>query len=182
MTPRGKEASAWASVRKYLARSDEKPLLVHRLDKGASGLLLFAKTEVVQESLHEMFSRRAVERVYLAVVDGQPRTDSGAVTTRLLESDHRPYKVRSLHAGDPPELASRAERACTHWQVIGRDGGRAALLVRLETGKKHQIRVHCRNSDARSWATVSMAVPRFGGSSSMPRSCVSSTPLPGPRF
>ena len=143
VTPREEgRTSAWASVRKYLARSDEKPLLVHRLDKAASGLLLFAKTEVVQESLHEMFSRRAVERVYLAVVDGQPRTDSGAVTTRLLESDQRPYKVRSLHAGDPPELASRAERACTHWQVIGRDGGRAALLVRLETGKKHQIRVH----------------------------------------
>ena len=134
--------SAWASVRKYLARSDEKPLLVHRLDKAVSGLLVFAKTEAVQESLHEMFSRRDVERVYLAVVDGQPHTNSGALTTRLLESDRRPYKVRSLHAVDPPELASRAERACTHWRVIGRDGGRAALLVRLETGKKHQIRVH----------------------------------------
>jgi 23S rRNA pseudouridine1911/1915/1917 synthase len=134
--------SAWASVHRYLACSDEKSLLVHRLDKAASGLLVFAKTEVVQESLHEMFSRRALERVYLAVVEGQPRTDSGAVTTRLLESDRRPYKVRSLHAGDPPALVGRAERACTHWRVIGRDGGRAALLVRLETGKKHQIRVH----------------------------------------
>jgi 23S rRNA pseudouridine1911/1915/1917 synthase len=134
--------SAWAAVHKYLACSDEKPLLVHRLDKAASGLLVFAKTEVVQESLHEMFSRRELERVYLAVVDGQPRTDSGVVTTRLIESDRRPYRVRSLHAGDPPELSNRAERACTHWRVIGRDGGRAALLVRLETGKKHQIRVH----------------------------------------
>jgi len=134
--------SAWASVHRYLACSDEKPLVVHRLDKAASGLLVFAKTEAVQESLHAMFSRRTLDRVYLAVVNGQPRTDSGAVTTRLLESDRRPYKVRSLHAGDPPALAKRAERACTHWRVIGRDGDRAALLVRLETGKKHQIRVH----------------------------------------
>src|SRR5262249_57633476 len=115
---------------------------VHRLDKAASGLLVFAKTEVVQESLHETFARRDLERVYLAVVEGQQRTDSGAVTSRLLESDRRPYKVRSLHAGDPPELGKRAERACTHWRVIGRDEGRAALLVRVETGKKHQIRVH----------------------------------------
>ncbi len=134
--------SAWAAVRRYLAGSGEEPFLVHRLDEGTSGLLVFAKTSAVQESLHETFARHDVERVYLAVVDGQPGADTGTVATRLVESDRRPYKVRSLRGGDPPEVASRAERACTHWQVIGRDGGRAALLVRVETGKKHQIRVH----------------------------------------
>ena len=136
------KTSAWAAVRRYLAGSGEEPLLVHRLDETTSGLLVFAKSAAVQESLHETFARHDVERVYLAVVDGQPGADTGTVATRLLESDRRPYRVRSLRAGDPSALASRAERACTHWRVIGRDGGRAALLVRLETGKKHQIRVH----------------------------------------
>lgn len=134
--------SAWAAVRKYLARSHEEPLLVHRLDEVASGLLVFAKTEPVQQALHAIFARHEVERVYLAVVHGQPRTDSGVVTTRLIESDRRPFKVRSLRAADPPALGKRAERARTHWRVIGRHADRAALLVRLETGKKHQIRVH----------------------------------------
>ena len=134
--------SAWASVRKYLARSNEEPLLVHRLDEVASGLLVFAKHEAVQRALREVFTRHDVERVYLAVVHGQPRTDSGVVRTRLIESDRRPFKVRSLRAADPPSLGRKSEPACTHWRVIGRDAGRAALLVRLETGKKHQIRVH----------------------------------------
>jgi RluA family pseudouridine synthase len=134
--------SAWASVRKYLAASNEAPLLVHRLDEVASGLLVFAKTKVAQQALHGIFARHEVERVYLAVVHGQPPTDSGVVTTRLVESDRRPFKVRSLRATDARELARTAEHACTRWRVIARDAGRAALLVRLETGKKHQIRVH----------------------------------------
>jgi 23S rRNA pseudouridine1911/1915/1917 synthase len=150
---------------------------VHRLDEVASGLLVFAKHEAVQRALHDIFARHDVERVYLAVVHGQPRTDSGVVRTRLIESDRRPFKVRSPRAADPPALGRRAERACTHWRVIGRDAGRAALLVRLETGKKRRIRVHlAERAGTRSWATGSMAAPHSRGSSSMPRSCGSATP------
>ena len=69
---------------------------MHRLDEATSGLLVFAKSAAVQESLHETFARHDVERVYLAVVDGQPDADTGTVATRLLESDRRPYRVRSL--------------------------------------------------------------------------------------
>ena len=138
----GGTASAWADVRRYLARTHQEPYLVHRLDKPASGLLVFAKSVSVQESLRGTFARHDLERVYLTVVEGGPRTDEGVVRTRLLESDRRPFKVRSVRAGDPPQLQARAEQACTRWRVIARAGRRAALLVWLETGKKHQIRVH----------------------------------------
>jgi 23S rRNA pseudouridine1911/1915/1917 synthase len=138
----GGTASAWADVRRYLARAHQEPYLVHRLDKPASGLLVFAKSAAVQKSLEDTFARHDLERVYLAVVQGSPRVDDGVITTRLLESDRRPFKVRSVRAGDPPKLRARAERACTRWRVTARAGGNAAILVSLETGKKHQIRVH----------------------------------------
>jgi len=134
--------SASAAVRKYLARAHAEPFLVHRLDEVASGLLMFAKTEAVQQALHGIFARHDLERLYLAVVQGQPRIGAGVITTRLIESDRRPFKVRSLRAADPAALGAHAERACTRWRVLARAVDRAALLVRLETGKKHQIRVH----------------------------------------
>jgi len=134
--------SAWADVRRYLSREREEPYLVHRLDRPASGLLVFAKSAAVQESLHNTFARHDLERIYLAVVESSPPTEEGVISTRLLESDRRPFKVRSVRAGDPSELRARAELACTRWRVIARAGARTAMLVRLETGKKHQIRVH----------------------------------------
>jgi 23S rRNA pseudouridine1911/1915/1917 synthase len=137
----GGTASAWADVRRYLARTHQEPYLVHRLDKPVSGLLVFAKSVAVQESLQDTFARHDLERVYVAVVEGGPRTDEGVVRTRLLESDRRPFKVRSVRAADPPDLRARAELASTRWRVLVR-AGRTALLVWLETGKKHQIRVH----------------------------------------
>ena len=60
----GGTASAWADVRRYLARAHQEPYLVHRLDKPASGLLVFAKSAAVQKSLEDTFARHDLERVY----------------------------------------------------------------------------------------------------------------------
>lgn len=136
------QTSVWALVRKYLAPRGIEPMLVHRLDEAVSGLLVFAKSQPVHAALVRRFARHDLERAYVAIVDGQPAGDTGSATSDLITSDRPPFRVRSLKRAPGRELRPGAERAVTHWQVLARDGERSALLVRLETGKKHQIRVH----------------------------------------
>jgi len=107
---------------------------VHRLDRAASGLLVFARSAAGKERLQAQFASHAVERTYLALVEGCPEPPSGTVRSRLL--DDAPGRVRETR--DP----GRGRPAVTHWRVV-RAGARHALLeVRLETGRRNQIRVH----------------------------------------
>jgi RluA family pseudouridine synthase len=108
--------------------------IVHRLDRAASGLLVFARSPLAKERLQAQFAAHAVERTYLALVEGRPAETSGTVRSRLL--DDVPGRVRETR--DP----GRGRSAVTHWRVV-RTGARHALLeVRLETGRRNQIRVH----------------------------------------
>ena len=108
--------------------------IVHRLDRAASGLLVFARSADAKERLQAQFAAHAVERTYLAVVEGRPAQASGTVRSRLL--DDVPGRVRETR--DP----GRGRPAVTHWRVV-RAGARHALVdVRLETGRRNQIRVH----------------------------------------
>jgi len=108
--------------------------IVHRLDRAASGLLVFARSPAAKERLQAQFASHAVERTYLALVEGRPERPSGTVRSRLL--DDAPGRVRETR--DP----GRGRPAVTHWRVV-RAGARHALLeVRLETGRRNQIRVH----------------------------------------
>ena len=101
------------------------------------------ETEVVQESLHETFARRRPSTVSILQWSTGSRH---RLRCRHDSADSNPIAVPTRCGACMRAIRrhsrNRAERACTHWRVIGRDGGRAALLVRLETGKKHQIRVH----------------------------------------
>ena len=115
----------------------EKPgrvFIVHRLDRAASGLLVFTRSLLAKERLQAQFAAHAVERTYLALVEGRPAQTSGTVRSRLL--DDVPGRVRETR--DP----GRGRPAVTHWRAV-RAGARHALLeVRLETGRRNQIRVH----------------------------------------
>ncbi len=134
--------SVWAAVRRHVAPSGTDAYLVHRLDEAASGLLVFAKDVVTQEALKKLFAAHDIDRLYVAVVDGVLREASGTVDQPLVESDVPPYKVRVLTPHAPPGIMARAESAVTHWRRLAVDRGRTAVMVRLETGRKHQIRVH----------------------------------------
>lgn len=112
----------------------ERPGVVHRLDRDTSGLLVVARSEEVHAALQEAIRRREVERRYLALVRGRPRSASGRIDAPLGRDRRDPTK-RSLDTAEPRE-------AITHFEVRETVGEHALLDVRLETGRTHQIRVH----------------------------------------
>ncbi len=125
------------SIREVLARQTRREQdfrIVHRLDQGTSGVLVFAKTVEAQRSLSEQFLERQVEKQYLAIVRGAPEVDSGHILAPIGEDPRTPGKMRID--------AKEGKEAETHWRVVERFG--AAALVRCfpRTGRQHQIRVH----------------------------------------
>ncbi|MBS0627612.1 MAG: RluA family pseudouridine synthase, partial [Verrucomicrobia bacterium] len=107
---------------------------VHRLDREASGVIIFAFTEEAQEKLKSQFEEHSILREYLAVVEGNLTPRTGTWQSYLLEDGT--YYVRSVAD------ISRGKIATTHYEVIGQKGGFSTLKVTLETGRKNQIRVH----------------------------------------
>ena len=109
-------------------------LIVHRLDRYTSGLLLIAKTEAVREALQSQLRRREIRREYLALVSGHPDTETGTIDAPL-GRDRRNRTLMSTHTDKP-------RHAVTHFEVMERLPRTALLRVRLETGRTHQIRAH----------------------------------------
>lgn len=112
-----------------------RPGIVHRIDKDTSGLLVVAKTDVAHEGLARQFAAHSIERRYVAVVNGLPRTNGGVIDAALARSSHDRKKIAIVEEG-------RGKRAVTHWKVIERLRGAAEIECRLETGRTHQVRVH----------------------------------------
>ncbi len=112
-----------------------RPGIVHRIDKDTSGLLVVAKTDVAHEGLAKQFAKHSIDRRYLAIVSGVPRTSGGTVDAPLARSSANRKKIAVVEDG-------RGKRAVTHWKRL--DVLREAALVecRLETGRTHQVRVH----------------------------------------
>ena len=116
-----------------------RPGIVHRIDKDTSGLLVVAKTDAAHEGLAAQFAAHTIERRYLAVCAGHPAPPEGTVATRIGRSDADRKKMAVL-----PDDSRRGKHAITHYRTLRRLGGHAALVeCRLETGRTHQVRVHC---------------------------------------
>jgi 23S rRNA pseudouridine1911/1915/1917 synthase len=117
---------------------DVVPRLVHRLDKGTSGVLLVAKTGRARAELGRQFEEREVEKEYLALVHGDPRGDAGTVdlpiVPEVLREAGRP-RMTTAPIGEGPD-------ARTDWRVEERFGRFALVRFVLHTGRTHQIRVH----------------------------------------
>jgi 23S rRNA pseudouridine1911/1915/1917 synthase len=133
-TERERERTAYAHLTARARRRDGRVFIVHRLDRLASGLLVFATSAGAKRALQSQFAAHTAERAYLAVVEGRVAPAAGVVESRLLED--APGRVRETRRpGD-------GRAAVTRWHVL-RAGARHTLLeVRLETGRRHQIRVH----------------------------------------
>jgi 23S rRNA pseudouridine1911/1915/1917 synthase len=112
----------------------ERPGIVHRLDRDTSGLLVVARTEEAYEGLRTLVRRHALEREYLALVRGRPRSRTGRIEAPI-GRDRRVPTRRSLDTDAPKD-------AVTHFELVELFDGHALLRVRLETGRTHQIRVH----------------------------------------
>jgi 23S rRNA pseudouridine1911/1915/1917 synthase len=113
---------------------EERPGIVHRLDRDTSGLLVVARSEEAHRRLKNMVRRRELERTYLALVRGRPRSRAGRIEAPL-GRDRRDPTRQSLDTDKPRE-------AVTHFELVEQLGEYALLRVRLETGRTHQIRVH----------------------------------------
>jgi len=131
--PRERRPTLWAGVRQYVADSDRRAQagLVHRLDREASGLLIFSKNRHAHESLKRQFFHHTVERVYEAVVSPPPKMPKGTIKTRLSE-----WSDGSVH------VSRTGKETITEYEVISVDQQTARLKIRLQTGRKHQIRAH----------------------------------------
>lgn len=111
---------------------------VHRLDRATSGVLLFAKGERSQEKLKEIFEKHEIEREYVAIAEGHFENKIGVWDSFLKELPS--YDVICTTNTD------EGKRAITHFEVIRRSKKYSYLRLKLETGRKHQIRVHCSNA------------------------------------
>ena len=112
----------------------ERPGIVHRLDRDTSGLLVVARSDEAHRRLQRLIRRRAVEREYAALVRGRPQSRAGRIEAAIGRDRHDPTR-HSLDTATPRE-------AVTHFEVRELLPQHAFLLVRLETGRTHQIRVH----------------------------------------
>lgn len=121
-------------LRKGQARSRNRAWLVHRLDRGTSGVLVFAKSEAVAENLREHWNEVA-EKTYIARVEGHLDSESG-VFESYLRDDPRTFKVSSVR--NPAD----GKFARTLWRRISEDANSTLVEVKIETGRKNQIRVH----------------------------------------
>lgn len=115
-----------------------RPGIVHRIDKDTSGLLVVAKTDAAHEGLAAQFAAHSIERRYLAVCAGRPSPPEGTVDARLGRSDFDRKKMAVLPPG-----TSRGKRAVTHYRTLRALDHAALIECRLETGRTHQVRVHC---------------------------------------
>jgi 23S rRNA pseudouridine1911/1915/1917 synthase len=111
----------------------ERPGIVHRLDKGTSGLLVVARTEGAYDSLVRQLAARTVERRYVALVRGTLADDRGEVEAPIGRSARTPTKMAVTAAGRP---------ARTSYRVLERVPGATLVELALQTGRTHQIRVH----------------------------------------
>lgn len=112
-----------------------RPGIVHRIDKDTSGLLVVAKNDAAHLSLSEQIKNKTCHRIYLALLEGTVKQNDGVIDTFIGRSD----KNRTMMA-----VKDSGRRAVTHFKVLKRYKEFTFAEFRLETGRTHQIRVHCK--------------------------------------
>lgn len=114
-------------------RAADRPGIVHRLDRGTSGLMIIAKNDLAQSRLNDMFAQRKVNKTYLAISSGIPPEPQGTIQNNIARSLTNPRKMC---------VANQGRLAITHYKIIHHFHCFALHKVMLETGRMHQIRVH----------------------------------------
>lgn len=119
----------------YGCGSRERPGVVHRLDIGTSGAMVFAKTSRAYRALREAFeSHGRIRKTYLAVLHGAPKTKTGRIENTI---GRKPWDSKRMAADVP-----NGKRAVSEWTVLAKKSGVSLVEFVIETGRTHQIRVH----------------------------------------
>ena len=128
--------TAYSILRGYVKWTNplNKIFIVHRLDRDTSGLMMFAKSMEAKEKMQHNWNNMMLNRVYVAVVEGEPEEKEGTVKSYLVENSR--YEVYST---DDPK---KGQLAVTRYRTIQTNGKYSLLELELDTGRKNQIRVH----------------------------------------
>lgn len=135
-TAQEKGETAYSILSDHVKKRDAKNriFIVHRLDRETSGVMLFAKNERVKEMLQKDWKETVEERIYIAVTEGPVNPVEGTITSWLKES-----KTFMVYSSPKP---NGGQKAVTHYKVLKKNKNYSMLEVRLDTGRKNQIRVH----------------------------------------
>ncbi|MDR2937282.1 MAG: RluA family pseudouridine synthase [Rikenellaceae bacterium] len=134
-TPKVAEKTAYHILSQYVKQRDPRAMIfvLHRLDRETSGLMIFAKSEAVQQTMQKNWSEAVTERKYQAVVEGIPPKEEDTIVSLLAENKaFRVYVTRNEDEG---------RQAVTRYRRVTDNGAYALLDLELETGRKNQIRV-----------------------------------------
>jgi 23S rRNA pseudouridine1911/1915/1917 synthase len=126
---------AYGRVLAYMQEKDKtaRPFILHRIDKETSGVLIFAKNVKIHSMLKLHWNEQVQTREYYAVVEGVLEEKSGTVTTYLKENQNNVVYVTKDPSG---------QKAITHYEVVKENAEFSLVRVRIDTGRKNQIRVH----------------------------------------
>lgn len=114
-------------------REINRPGIVHRLDRGTSGLMIIAKNDIAQSAICDLFANRQIKKSYLAITSGVPEPPEGAIETNISRDPSNPRKMCVSDSG---------KWALSKYEVIKYFHFFALCKVEIETGRMHQIRVH----------------------------------------
>ena len=139
----------------------ERPLLVHRLDRDTSGVIVIAKRRSVAAALGKLFATRAVKKTYWAIVHGVPKPAQGRIEVALIKAKGPDGdRMRASEEGEEED----EQRAVTHYSVIGKAEAVAAWVsLKPVTGRQHQLRAHMAHI-----GTPIIGDEKYGGLDDMP--------------
>jgi len=134
-------------VKNLSMKNEERPGIVHRIDKETSGLLVVAKNDKAHEKLSQQFKDKTTHRVYYAVVTGMLKKEKGTIQSYLIRNPADRKKYCSMRENgrvvtEFTEVIEHAKWAVTHYEVMKRLKHLTLVKLQLETGRTHQIRIH----------------------------------------
>lgn len=136
-TDKEREKTAYNIVKNYVKSRNplEKLFIVHRLDRETSGVMIFAKTEEMQQILQTNWQKMVLERTYVAVVEGKVEKNNDIIVSYLKENS-------AFVTFSSDKEIEGSKKAITHYTVLKRSKGFSLVEANIETGRKNQIRVH----------------------------------------